>query len=302
MQADLNPKIWLDEGEQALLRYIDPTTLFGALVYLALFLVVGRIVSSITRRSLRAALAGDSRHRLDPMTLGFLLDLAGATIWVITLVLYAHLIPSLRALGTALLAGASVVSVVVGLAAQSTLGNLVAGMALLLYRPFRVGDRLQVTAPTGVETGVVESLSLGYTVLRGDRNRRVVLPNSNIANQVTINLSAVEQRVTLRVPVTLGLDVDIEQARAELLKIAAENRDVVEPFTCPVTALAPTGITLTLQVQCADDGQVEGVRSDLLEQAVERLPRAGIRLPYPTSETLVRQLGQTADAAAAANR
>ena len=293
MPDELNPRTWLDAAERAILDYIDPSTLLGALIYLVLFLIAGQIASTIMKRSLRAAMARANHHRVDPLAVGFIENLANVAIWVITLVLYAHLIPSLRALATALLAGASVVSIVVGLAAQNTLGNLVAGLSLLLYRPFRVGDKLQVAAPTGVETGVVESLTLGYTVLRGDRNRRVVLPNSNIANQVTINLSALEQKVTLRVPVTLGLDVDIEKARAELLKIAAGNRDAVEPFSCPMTALAPSGITLTLQVQCADDGQVEGLRSALLEAAAQRLPRAGIRLPYPVTETLVGQIRQS---------
>lgn len=59
---------------------------------------------------------------------------------MILLILYAHLIPVLRSMGTALLAGASVASVVIGLAAQSTLGNLVAGVSITIYRPFRLGD------------------------------------------------------------------------------------------------------------------------------------------------------------------
>ena len=71
-------------------------------------------------------------------------------------------------MGSAWSASVGVASVVLGLAAQSTLGNLIAGISLLLYRPFEAGDRLQVTAPTGLETDVVESLNLGYTVLKTD--------------------------------------------------------------------------------------------------------------------------------------
>ena len=77
--------------------------------------------------------------------------MATALIWVVLLILYAHLIPVLRSMGTALLAGASVASVVLGLAAQSTLGNLVAGVSLTIYRLFRLGDTLRVAAPTGTE-------------------------------------------------------------------------------------------------------------------------------------------------------
>lgn len=71
-----------------------------------------------------------------------------------------------RALGISLLTGVIVASVVIGLAAQNTLGNLIAGVSLLLYRQFQLGDVAQVTAPTGLETGTVERLTLGYTTLR----------------------------------------------------------------------------------------------------------------------------------------
>ena len=104
------------------------------------------------------------------------------------------MIPALRALGTGLLTGASVASVIVGLAAQSTLGNLIAGFALLLYRPFQLQDVVQVTAPGGPETGVVEDLTLGYTILRTPDNRRIVVPNNTMASGVMVNLTAADDR------------------------------------------------------------------------------------------------------------
>jgi small-conductance mechanosensitive channel len=108
--------------------------------------------------------------------LSFLGQFAEALVYVVALVLYADLVPGLHRLGTALLTGVSVASVVVGLAAQSTLGNLIARIAILLYRPVRIGDHVQVSAPPG-PVGLVESLSLGYTVIRTANGRRVVMPN-----------------------------------------------------------------------------------------------------------------------------
>jgi small-conductance mechanosensitive channel len=102
--------------------------------------------------------------------------------------IYAHLIPELRALGTALLAGVSVVSVVLGLAAQSTLGNLVAGVSLVLYRPVRVGDSVQLNSPKGLITATVERVSLGYTVLRDADSSEIIVPNSVMAGSVVIRI------------------------------------------------------------------------------------------------------------------
>jgi len=95
----------------------------------------------------------------------------------------------LRAVGTALLAGVSVASVVVGLAAQNTLSNLIAGFSLLLYRPFHLGDQVQLNTPKGVETGAVYSLSLGYTVLKNAVNEEIIVPNSVMVSQVIIRMA-----------------------------------------------------------------------------------------------------------------
>ena len=74
----------------------------------------------------------------------------------------------------------------IGLAAQSTLANLVAGFALLLYRPFRVGDEVQLNTPKGVMTAKVENLTLGYTFLRYEEENQIIVPNSVMASAIII--------------------------------------------------------------------------------------------------------------------
>ncbi len=177
---------------EAIIRdsFLNPATLFGALFYAAVFLLFAWLAATGLRLAVKKALQKDVRGLIDRTAAPFLRQLAQIAVYVVALILYAHLIPALRSLGTALLTGASVASIVVGLAAQNTLGSLIAGVSLLLYRPFEVGDRVQIGAPTGVETGVVERLTLGYTILAAANNRRVVVPNSAMASQITINLGA----------------------------------------------------------------------------------------------------------------
>ena len=182
------------------------------------------LVALLLSRALRLAVRGVMAREphLDRTTMTFLQQIGIVAIWIVMLILYAHLIPVLRSLGTALLTGASIASVVIGLAAQSTLGNLVAGVAITLYRPFRLGDRLQVAAPTGTEVGNVESLSLGYTTLRTDDGRFVVVPNSIAASQVAINLSASQAHTPapLTITIRIGRAADIEAARQVALETA----------------------------------------------------------------------------------
>ena len=163
-------------------EFINPATLLGIIFYALLFL----LLAWLGARSLRLTLTRLEGGLLDRTTARFLRRIGITFIWVLAFILYAHLIPELRSLGTALLTGASVASVLFGLAAQSTLGNLVAGLSLLIYRPFRIGDSVRLTVPAGVETGEIEDLSLGYTVIRTGDNNRIVVPNSVMATQAII--------------------------------------------------------------------------------------------------------------------
>lgn len=163
-------------------EFVNPGTLFGVIFYALVFL--GLVWLSL--RSLRVALERLKGGLLDHTTVKFLQRMGNALIWALAVILYAHLIPELRSLGTALLTGVSVASILIGLAAQSTLGNLVAGLSLLIYRPFQIGDLVQLTVPAGVQTGKIEDLTLGYTVIKTLENHEIVVPNSVMASQAII--------------------------------------------------------------------------------------------------------------------
>ena len=167
-------------------EFVNPDTLFGVIFYALAFLML----AWLSPRSLRLAMKRLEGGLLDHTTVTFLNRMGNVFIWVLTVMLYANLIPGLRSLGTALLAGASVASILVGLAAQSTLGNLIAGLSLLLYRPFQIGDLVQLTVPVGVQTGTIEDLTLGYTVIKTPENREIVVPNSVMASQAIIKSAA----------------------------------------------------------------------------------------------------------------
>lgn len=170
-------------------KYFDPNEIVGALLLGGLFVVAGIILSWAMRRIFTAALKHDRSERIDQITLSFISHLTVLVIWILIVTFYAHLIPALNRLGNALLAGVSLVSVIVGFSAQTTLGNLVAGISLVLYKPFRRGDRLQIQTPNGSEVGEVEDISLGYTMLRTDDERQIIIANGVMAQQTMIKLS-----------------------------------------------------------------------------------------------------------------
>lgn len=288
----------LKTGEHDLLSILKPDTPWGALIYFALFVLLAMGLSRLLRRAVHASMI--RKGHIDRTTISFLQQFGTAAIWVIMLILYAHLIPVLRSLGTALLAGASVASVVIGLAAQSTLGNLVAGISITLYKPFRLGDVLEVTAPTGAETGVVEQISLGYTTLRAPAGHLVVLPNALVSSSAILNLSQTFTPWPLTITLRLGRDTDVEAARKLALDVASDAwgeslaghspgsaavaSGVPEPATraasaarppsCFLTKVEASAITLELRLQAQDARTRDALRSALIEQLAGRFAAA----------------------------
>jgi small-conductance mechanosensitive channel len=261
-------------GEHDILSFLKPDSLWGALIYLVIFVLLASLVSRVFRAAVHGAMT--RKGHIDRTTISFLQQFGSVLIWVIMLILYAHLIPILRSMGTALLAGAGVVSVVIGLAAQSTLGNLVAGISIAIYRPFRLGDTLQVTAPIGTDIGVVELISLGYTTLRAPDGHLIVLPNAIAASQVTINLNTNYAPWPITITIRLSRDADIEAARHLALSVAAEIAGQAAVVGCFLTKVDAAAITLELRFKATDAAGRDTLRSKMLTSLPVRFAEAKI--------------------------
>jgi small conductance mechanosensitive channel len=256
----------------------DPNTLLGkvwyAVIVMAAAWLAGRAVHIAIHRYLDRAQAEGA----DPTGIRFLGQLGKLIVYIIAFISYTHLVPGLQKLGGAWLASVGVVSVVVGLAAQSTLSNLVAGISLVLYRPFKIGDRVQVSAPAGPEIGMVESIDLGYTTLRTPDGRRLVMPNAIIASQTSVNLSSSHPNPPCGVALTVVAGEDIERARKILLDVTKSVPKIAKVDGCFVTGVSGQGTVLTLSANCADPGDVTQIKSDLLERTKKQFDAAGIKV------------------------
>jgi small-conductance mechanosensitive channel len=163
---------------------VTANTVVGAVLYGLVFLVMALILVRFIRRIERRIDA----YLTDSTGVRFASAFIQALIFVFAFILYARLIPELRAMATAALAGAGVVSVIVGLAAQSTLSNLIAGVSLVLYRTISIGDKVQIATPKGLATATVEQLSLGYTLLRDLDGSEIVVPNNIMVSSIVIRI------------------------------------------------------------------------------------------------------------------
>lgn len=253
----------------------EPSGFLGASVLAVVFAIIAWLGVRAVRAFSRAVTDRED-SLLDRTAASFLTHLAEVAVVIIVIILYAQLVPALSALGAALLASVSVISIVLGFAAQNTLGNLVSGFLIILYRPFEIGDEVIVNAPTGKETGVVESLTLGYTSLRTEDHRRIIIPNNIMATQVTVNLTRSDRRVLASVPVTIAATTDIDRARRIITEVAESHRDIEEVIAVPLTHVGRDALVLTLRALCPSGLTARRVEFDLNEQVKKRFDQEGI--------------------------
>lgn len=146
----------------------------------------------------------------DPTNYKFMRHLILALIYVIGFSLAVYTIPALKTIASSLLAGAGILAVAVGFASQHALSNVISGMFIVLFKPFRINDRLQLQT----FTGIVEDITLRHTVIRDFENKRIIIPNAVISDQILINADFAEEKICKWIDVGISYDSDIDLARA----------------------------------------------------------------------------------------
>lgn len=179
---------------------------------------------------------------------------------------------------TSLIALVGAAGLAIGLAMQGTLSNLAAGVMLLIFRPFKVGDYITAAG----HSGTVEELSLFTTRLVSPDNVVTIIPNNDVWTSAVTNFSVKETR---RVDLVFGVAYDADLAAAE-----AAIREVIEaderahrepPPQIVVGNLGESSVDFTVRVWC-DAGDYWPLRFDLIRRVKEKLDERGIEIPFPT--------------------
>jgi small-conductance mechanosensitive channel len=175
-------------------------------------------------------------------------------------------IPQVRAVAAGILASSAVIGIVVGFAAQRTIGNFIAGLLIAIAQPIRLGDQVETE---GI-TGVVEEIGLTYTFIRISDNDRLVIPNEKIASDTIRNSSIRSRKKLVQVTVPVPLDRDLDAAVGLLREVAGDDDAQVQ-----VSGLDDHA-HLTLSVWAPDERSAERLESDLRLKAHARLREAGV--------------------------
>jgi small conductance mechanosensitive channel len=239
----------------------------GAIV----LLFIGRMVAGWARRGVRRAL---TLAEVEPTLIPYITGLVYYTLFAVILVAVLGIVGVQTASFLAVFGAAGLA---VGLALQGTLSNFAAGVMLLLFRPFHVGDFIDA----GGTAGTVAAIGMFTTELNTPDNVRIVIPNSQIYGRTIKNFAANETR---RNDLVMGISYndDIGKAIATIKRVLDSDDRVLadpEPFI-GVGELADSSVNLLVRPWCKKE-DFWGLKTELLRTLKEELEAAGCSIPYP---------------------
>ena len=241
-----------------------------ALIILAATVIGAKWASRITRR----ALSRVRGFRHDQTVLSFVVQVVRVVVYIVG---FIAVLQRLGVQTTSIIAVLGAASLAVGLALQGTLSNVAAGVLLLVLRPYKVGDVIEI----GGVSGSVQRLDLFTTQMSNANNHKIVVPNAKVLGDVIINLTGQRTR-RVEILFNVGYSANLKQARA-VIEGVAEAHEQVLPDPAPwagVTNLLDSAVEVTLHAWVKVDDWWQ-VKADLTQGVKEALDAANIELPFP---------------------
>ena len=248
---------------------------FGLSLFIALtILILGRQVVKIVIKVISSAL---ERSNTEDTVRIFVTNLLN------TLLMIVVFIAAINQLGiqtTSIIAVLGAAGLAIGLALQGSLSNFAAGILIVIYRPYKVGDYIQADN----HLGTVDDIQIFSTVLKTPDNKLVIVPNGSIMNGSIVNFSNQDKR-RVDIIASCSYEDDIDKVKSVLADILSQDdRILSEPEPrIAVSELADSSVNLIVRPWVKNSDYIN-VYYSLLEEIKKRFDQEGISIPYPQSD------------------
>lgn len=227
----------------------------------------------------------------DPTNYIFIKHAITGAIYLVGLAWAVYTLEPLKAIANSLLAGAGILAVAVGFASQEALSNIIGGMFIIIFKPYRVNDIVEIK--DAAYSGVIEDITLRHTVIRDFQNRRIIIPNSIISNEVILNANIGDDRICKFISIGIAYDADVQLARNIIreeimnhpLHIDGRTEEQIEKGVDEVpirlTSLGDFAVTLRASAWCNNQPEAFQLTCDVLESVHRRFAEEGVEIPFP---------------------
>lgn len=259
-------------------------------IFVTIIIITTIILGAVTEKALKYFLYRKlSDKEYDATGFKFLKHLVITIIYLLGFAFALIQIPEFKIIGHSFLAGAGVFSLVAGLASQQALSNIVSGIFLVIFKPFRINDKITINN----FVGTVEDINLRQVVLKDAENNRIIIPNSVISNQIILNTNMHDTKCCKIIQIGIGYESDIEKA-LEIMKeevskhpLFIDNRSAEEKkkntpkVNARVVELGASSVNIKTWAWAKNSTDGFIMYCDLLQSIKKRFDEANIEIPYP---------------------
>lgn len=263
---------------------------FQVILYLSIVAIITIVIASSVHIWFKNSIKRKIVENEDPTAFKFLRYIAVIVVYTIGALIALLAFPSLKGVAQTALGGAGVIALIAGVASQEALSNLVGGVFIISFKPFKIGDIIKVT---DTMVGTVVDITMRHTVLRNFENKMIVIPNAMINKEKLINYNLFDLKICDRIEFQISYESDLDLAKSimneecEAHPLIIDNRSAVEILDG--SAIVRTGLvsindsTLTVRAWCWSRNYMDSfdMRCDILESVKKRFDAEGIDLAYP---------------------
>ncbi|KAB1066009.1 mechanosensitive ion channel family protein [Salibacter halophilus] len=265
--------------------------------------IVIAVVAILFDRLLRLSMNkffGDSSRALRADFTKYIL-LKNAVSFIIFMVatgLIVYNVPSLRKISLTLFAGAGIFAAIIGFASQQAFSNIISGIFIVIFKPFRVGDVVNIGPD---RSGIIEDITLRHTVIRSWQNRRIIIPNSIISAETIVNSSILEELTCEHAEIGISYYSDIETACSTIEKLVAELPNYIDARTdeekkegdplvrTRVIRYDDSAIIIRAYLWANDPVAAFILKTEYYRAIKKRFDEVGVEIPFPHRTIVMKE-------------
>ncbi|HKK89612.1 MAG TPA: mechanosensitive ion channel family protein [Saprospiraceae bacterium] len=269
---------------EEIMNSLENMAIFIGIILLTFFIafIVNRFFRRLIHKSTTIMLN-------DPTNYQFLRHAITGLIYLIGFSIAIYSLPNLRALASSLLAGAGILAVAVGFASQHALSNIISGVFIVLYKPFRVNNRIEIQNMIGI----IEDITLRHTVIRDFQNRRIIIPNSLISEEIILNADFQDDRICKHLELVISFESDLKKAKEIMRDEVSHHPLVIDPrspkeieegideVVVRVLNLGPEGVRIRAWAWAKNAADAFQMSCELFESIKLRFDEEKIDIAYP---------------------
>ncbi len=277
------------DANRHILQYI-----IAAVIIAALAVLLSRILQKLMKVYFER-----SSHilKVDPTRYKFLRNAVSFVVFMLAITLIFYTIPELRTIGITLFAGAGIFAAIIGFASQEAFSNIVSGIFIVIFKPFRVGDNIKIGE---LHHGTVLDITLRHTIINNFENRRIIIPNTVISGQTIINSTIDDEKVCTFIELGISYESNLDKAIEILREETANHPNCIDnrsdeeitkgtpKVVVRVLGFGESAVNLRAYAWANNSGEGFAMKCDLFEILKKRFSENGIEIPYPHRTVILK--------------